>query len=313
MGRTGVVLSLVGALALGAFVGYLGSSLQHIYPRYAVHDVAGRVEAPPGTAFARLSVVASRGDRTITGRKLDESGAFSLSLPGNDPIDLQVGEVSSEWPDHRSRGSLPPLVAGEFVGVVRGVPVGSHGVTIRLTPLVTKSITVRVTAAAGESMARARVVLWSMADRVEDVADASGRARFDTMPVRAWRVAADLADRPANDLVYGVGTAVPDDGEIELAVPRGITVPVRIQGRIPSDVVLSVDDPLFRCVREFAWRPGLDGKMEFVVSPGQESLSIRANEYFDRTSDGGYSYRGFAGGVAAARDGEELVLTPFVR
>lgn len=313
MGRTGVAISIVAALAFGTLVGYLVSSLQHLYPRYALRVVEGHVEAPPGTGFAHLTVVASRGDHTITGRGLSDSGGFSFPVPGDDPIDLQVGKVSGEWPDHQIRGSLLPLVAGAFEGFVRGVPAGARGVTIRLVPLVAKSITVRVTASAGEQVAGARVTMWSMADSVENVADTSGRARFDSMPARRWRVRVLLADRPSNEFVYGVGNAIPDDGEVEVTVPRGIAVRVRIAGRIPPDVTLYVDDPFGPGVRERPWQPGPDGTMTIVVSRSQESVAIKANEYFDRTSDGGYSYRRFAEGVAAVREGAEVVLMPLER
>jgi hypothetical protein len=313
MGRPGVAIAIVGALAFGVLVGYLVSSLQHLYPRYAVRVVEGHVEAPLGTAFDRLTVVASRGDQTITGGSLGNSGEFSFPVPGDDPIDLQVGEVSGDWPDHQIRGSLLPLVAGSFEGFVRGVPAGARGVTIRLVPLVAKSITVRVTASAGESAAGARVAMWSMADSVENVADTSGRARFDRMPVRRWRVRVILADRPSDEFVYGVGNAMPDDGEVEVTVPRGIAVRVRIAGRIPTDVVLHVDDPFGSGVWELPWRPGADGTMTIVVSRSQESVSVAAYEYFDRTSKGGYSSRRFAEAVVAVREGAEVVLMPMER
>jgi hypothetical protein len=274
--------------------------------------VSGRVEGPRELKLEGLSVVVSRGDRVVTRRKVGADGRFSVRVLSDEPIDLQVGDLKDPRNVNHALGNETTLHrVGRLEGVVRGLPSSAGGVTVRLTEVPTNSLVLRVTGPDGRAASGARVLIASMADRIQRTADTNGLVRVDDLPLRPWSVIARLSGGVETALVYARGTVIPSGDEVELDVPAGRPVRITIACRVPPDVELNFQTPVGPQHWVRAWTPDADGSMTLQVAPAVQALFLRAHE-IERTGRTRV-IRPLAEGAVALHDGAELVLTPIER
>lgn len=259
--------------------------------------VRGRVEGPPDVRLRGLTILATKDHRSVGRADVDADGSFRIRVRGEGPVDLQVADLSEPEPGTVRTGLHR---VGSLEGTIRGIRPMQDGVGIRLVTPRTASIRVRVRGPTGEPLPGARVSLRSMADLVELKADAGGEVLVPDLPVRRWTLTAESDRGVESALVYARQDVVPDGQDIEMRIPRGVRVSVRLPGRVPADVEVSVPHPIEPSSYVGPWRPEADGSMTFFVGPDVESLYVAATDSVEQ----------FAQGAVAVSEGAVLTLTP---
>jgi hypothetical protein len=313
------VLVFGGFALLGALFGFVAAFVAGLGPDWpygtelgAPRIASGRVVPPAGVALEGLTVVASRRGRQTAAADVRSDGWFRLRIWGHDDVDLQVTAPRDLKNLDVTEGARTTLHrVGQLEGSIRGVYVPASGIVIPLEEVPRGPLTLRVLDAEGRPAPGARLELRSMADEIVRFADDAGRVRLEDVSVRRWTAVARPKGGAAHALRYAWKDVTPGSDEVELTLPRGVAIEVRIAGRVPSDVRLNWEDPFGNY---WELRPSSDasGAMTFLVAPDLPSLSIRADEITEH-DDRSYEQRPFAQGATTIREGAVLVLTPIER
>lgn len=310
--------ALVLALAVGLVLGFLLGLAKATFsnPRLSMGPThlltTGRVEGPPGVALAELRVEASRHGRSLAQTRPDDEGNFRMDLRGDGPFDLHVTDWKA-WRDPHASNPPRPAPTSAVEGTVRGLAWGARSVVLRVArgPLAAVSILVR--GPDGVPASAEMVYLRSMTDGVMEQTGGDGIARFTDLPVRSWRVVASIHGGGPSALAMGWRDFVPQGQVLELGVPVGIRVFVRLGVLVSGKVRLGFDvsHPI-RKRQVVPWRPGSDGRMAIFVAPDCRSLSLDATKITqidERTTEEWT----FAAGAMAVAEDAEVVLEPLER
>jgi hypothetical protein len=145
-----------------------------------------------------------------------------------------------------------------------------------MRPRVEARLSVRVVDLDGHSVVGSEVECRSMADSVSDRTDERGRVVFESVPVREWRVTADVPGGVPVGLVHGRARTSLQQGEVEVALRRGVPMRVHADGIEERRFALgigagSVGPFLFR-----EWLPDSSGAATIHVDPDWASVHVVA-------------------------------------
>jgi len=285
--------------------------------------VAGRVLAPEGMSMdgvcvlargvrsgrERLGYASYDGTFTVHLRDLEDEivdvqvtfvPTLDLDLPHDRiPTTEEVDAALRLHPDQVNRDPFHHL--GDLEGYVRSVAVGREDVMVPLWRRVLKPLELEVREPDGTPAAGVRVSLQSMADGLSGVTDASGRVRWDEVPVREWRARMRRATEAA-----GLERTVVPHGEpigITLRMPWSITL--RSDGAVPEGAFLMVARAgEGRFLGPMPWAPDDAGRHVLEVDPGVAALYVVLNVWESENS-----YRPIASLTLTCRPDAEGVLS----
>ena len=315
--RRGLALLVVGLLAggvIGLCVGYLPRLVDDaLWGSEASTrlQTAGRVEGPAGFDLTSLHLTASRDGREVGQGGVDADGRFRVSVLGSGPFDLHATDWRS-WRDPHSE-ELEPVSEVVTEGEVRSLAWGARGVLVGVEPVPLAGVSILVRRSDEAAAADTVVYLRSRTDQVRELTGPDGVARFEGLPVRSWRAVCCPSGENGTSLVTGWRDFVPNGQQVQIFIPAGVRLFVRLRGRTPADMELGCEIPnLLHVYLTIPWRPGSDGRMAITVAPDCHSLSLVATEYVVRTERETVT-RNFAAGAIAVVEDAELVLEPLER
>ncbi len=307
-------LTRLGWLAAGLLVGVvfgtqIGPLEDILGSRGPTHlRTTGQIDGASVQQRAGLRVHALRHGGTVCVVETDARGRFSMEVPAHGPFDLKV----SNW---RSPTRAHPEPADPVVleGGLERIPWGARQLVVPVEVTSAADLAVRVVGADGQPVVGTTVDLLSELDHLASDTDHAGVARFRGLPARRWRAVSAHPRGPAHRLVRGVLDVVPSGQQVDLHVPAGIRMWVRIP-EVP-DLPVRLEAAMAGVLNGtwvIDWAPDQEGRMAIYVSPGQPTLTLEAvslRKLDQRTTE----YESFAFGGAAVRADAELVLEPLGR